>query len=166
MDCGKSRNLRLAVAALIWAQAPTCAQAATQAQISKLSDVSFGTIANFSTDLTNSQSICVYSNGTGQSTVYHVTASGSGTGSAFTLASGASTIPYEVEWSSSPGKTSGTSLTSGTALTLQTSGANSASCSSGIATSASLIVILRTATVQAARAGTYSGTLTLTVAPN
>lgn len=158
-----SRRVLLCAGLQLLALAPGCAHAAS-AQISKLANVSFGTIANFSSDLSNSQNICVYSTGT--STRYHVTGTGSGAGSAFTLASGSNTMAYEVEWSSSSGQTSGTSLTSGTALTLQTSTATNATCSSGPATSASLIVILRTATIQAARAGAYSGTLTLIIAPN
>ena len=157
-------NVLLGFGALLLGLSPGCAHAAPQAQISKLGNIGFGTIANFATDLQVSQNICVYSTGT--SARYHVTASGSGTGSAFTVASGSQTMAYEVQWSSSSGQTSGTPLASGVALTLQTSGATNATCSSGPATSASLIVILRTATIQAATAGAYGGTLTLIVAPN
>ena len=41
---------------------------AQQARISKLTDVAFGTVTNFSADLTNAQSICVYSTGTSRRT--------------------------------------------------------------------------------------------------
>ena len=144
--------------------APVSADAAPQARITKLVDAAFGTISNFSTDLTNSQSICVYSTGT--SGQYRVTATGDGSGGAFTLASGSYTLAYEVQWSASSGQTSGQSLTAGVALTGLTSTATSSNCSSGPVTTASLITILRTTGVSAATAGAYSGTLTLVVAPN
>jgi hypothetical protein len=75
-------------------------------------------------------------------------------------------MAYEVQWAAASGQTSGLSLTAGVEQTNLTSSATSSNCASGPVTTASLITILRTAQVTAARAGAYSGTLTLLIAPN
>jgi hypothetical protein len=128
-----------------------------------LSDVSF-TNQDPATPASNAQNVCVWSNTATKG--YNVTASGSGAASAFTLASGAATVPYSVEWAGSSGQASGTGLTSGSALTGLTSTATSATCASGASSSASLIVKISTASLQTMQAATtYTGTLTLVVAP-
>lgn len=137
--------------------------AGSNVRITGLSDVAFGTVANLSTDWTLSQNICVYSNTA--TSGYHVQATGSGSGGAFTLASGSNALAYEVEWNPVSGQSTGTTLSPNVALTGQVSSATQQSCNSGPATSASLIVILRAAQLSAATAGSYSGTLTLLVGP-
>jgi len=147
--------------------AATDAQAADTVRISALSDVSFGTIANFSTDYLRSQSICVHSK-TPPGNYYRVTAVGSGAGGAFILNYGSSTLPYEVQWSAAPSQSVGTQLVANQPLTGQqtTSGSGDADdCSRGPATTASLIVVVRSASVAAATSGTYSGTLSLVIGP-
>jgi hypothetical protein len=132
-------------------------------QLTGLGDVAF-TNQDPAVAAANAQSVCVWSNMSTRG--YYVTASGSGTASAFTLASGASTVPYSVEWAGSSGQTSGTALTAATALHGLTSTATSPTCSSGPAASASLIVRISTTNLQAMQAAaTYTGTLTLVVAP-
>lgn len=132
-------------------------------QLSGLSDVSFLNQDPAAAAL-NAQNVCVWSNTSTKG--YNVTASGSGTASAFTLSSGSLTVPYSVEWSPTSGQSSGTALASGTALTGLTSAATSATCSSGATSSASLIVKMSTANLQTMQAATtYTGTLTLVVAP-
>lgn len=133
-------------------------------RISGLSDVTF-TNADPTVDATNAQNVCVWSNTSTRG--YTITASGSGAANAFTLASGAlPEVPYTVEWASSSGQTSGTSLTAGAALTGQTSSAINSDCSAGPAASASLVVSMASSTLQSMTAGvTYNGTLTLVVAP-
>lgn len=132
-------------------------------QLSGLSDVSFLN-QDPATAALNAQNVCVWSNTTTKG--YNVTATGSGAGSAFTLANGALTVPYSVEWAGSSGQSSGTALTSGSALTGLTSAATSATCSAGPSSSASLIVRIAAANLQGMRAATtYNGTLTLLVAP-
>ena len=132
-------------------------------QLSGLTDVAFLN-QDPSVAALNAQNVCVWSN-TG-TRGYNIDASGSGSGGAFTLANGGLTVPYAVEWSSSSGASSGTPLASGTALTGLTSTATNASCSAGPATSASLIVRIAAADLQAMQASTtYTGTLTLVVAP-
>jgi len=139
------------------------ALAADKVRITGLSDVAFGTIGNLGANAVRSQSLCLYS---GSSTnAYNVTASGTGPGGAFELASGGLSLPFEVQWSSSAGQSSGAQLSPNAPLTGQVSGATQQACTSGPASSASLVVVLRSSALSSATAGTYSGTLTLLVAP-
>lgn len=132
-------------------------------QLSGLTDVSF-TNQDPSVNASNAQNVCVWSNTSTQG--YNVTATGSGTANAFTLANGGLTVPYSVEWAGSSGQSSGSALSTGTALTGLTSTATNMTCASGPATSASLIVRISSANLQTMQAATtYTGTLTLVVAP-
>ena len=133
-------------------------------QLSGLSDVTF-TNADPSLLASNAQNVCVWSNTSTKG--YRVTASGSGTANAFTLASAAlPVVPYVVQWAASSGQTSGTALATGTALTGLTSTATKATCNSGPATTASLIVNIAATDLQTMVASaSYTGTLTLLVAP-
>ncbi len=135
-----------------------------RAQISRLTDVTF-TNADPSTAVSNAQNICVYSNTATKG--YTLTATGSGTANAFTLASGAlAVIPYSVQFAATSGQTSGTAVVSGTALTGLTSTATTPTCSSGPSTTASLIVNIAATDLQTAQAGAaYAGTLTLVITP-
>lgn len=132
-------------------------------ELSGLSDVSFLN-QDPSTAATSAQNVCVWSNTSTRG--YNVTANGSGSSNAFTLSNGSATVPYSVQWSGSSGQSSGTALTAATALTGLTSTATSPTCSSGVTSSASLIVSMTAANLQAMQAATtYTGTLTLVVAP-
>jgi hypothetical protein len=132
-------------------------------QLSGLTDVSF-TNQDPATAAANAQNVCVWSNTSTKG--YNVTATGSGAANAFTLANGGSTVPYSVEWAGSSGQSSGTSLVTGSALTGLTSTATNATCSSGPGSSASLIVRIPTTSLQGMQAAaSYTGTLTLVVAP-
>lgn len=132
-------------------------------QLTGLTDVSFAN-QDPATPASRAQNVCVWSNTSTKG--YNVTATGSGTGSAFTLANGALTVPYSVEWAGSSGQSSGTALATGSALTGLTSTATNATCAAGPTSSASLIVKISTANLQTMQASTtYTGTLTLVVAP-
>lgn len=131
-------------------------------QISGLSDVAFGTV-DPATAASDAQNVCVWSNTSTRG--YTLTATGSGASSAFTLSDGTNALAYAVEWAATSGQTSGTALTAGTALGSLTSTATNPTCSAGPAASASLIVKMAAADLQAAVAGSYTGTLTLVVAP-
>jgi hypothetical protein len=132
-------------------------------QLSGLTDVSFAN-QDPATAASNAQNVCVWSNTSTKG--YNVTATGSGSGSAFTLANGALTVPYNVEWAGSSGQSSGTALATGSALTGLTSTATNATCSAGPGSTASLIVKIAAANLQGMQAATnYTGTLTLLVAP-
>ena len=132
-------------------------------QISGLTDVAF-TNQDPGVAASNAQNVCEWSNTSTRG--YNVTASGSGTAGAFTLANASLTVPYSVEWAGSSGASSGTALASGTALTGLTSTATNATCSAGAASTASLIVKIASSNLQSMQASTsYTGTLTLVVAP-
>jgi len=112
----------------------------------------------------SAQDVCVWSNTATRG--YSITATGSGSGNAFTLAGGGGTVPYSVEWSGSIGQTSGTALTSSSPETGLTSTATQQLCNAGPSASASLIIKISStdlSTMQAAT--TYTGTLTLLVTP-
>jgi hypothetical protein len=149
---------RLAAAAMLALTAPAYAQGV---QVTGLSDVAFGTIGSFGSDLVRSQSICAFSGLLGGR--YSVTASGSGAGGAFTLSNGAAALPYEVQWNTTAGQSSGIGLTANVPLSGQTM---LLSCPVLQTTNTSLIVILRAAQLHVATAGNYSGTLTVILAAN
>lgn len=127
------------------------------------SDVSFGSVLDLQTTTRRAQSLCVYANSNGNR--YSVRASGSGMGGAFVLTDGPNSLTFGVEWSSSSGQSSGTSLTANTALTGQVTNAVNQTCGTGPATSASLILALRPSDLGSAMQGNYSGTLSVTVSP-
>jgi hypothetical protein len=137
--------------------------ASDKVRITGLSDIAFGSIANLGTDAVRSQSLCLYSSSTTNG--YNVTASGTGSGGAFELNSGGLSLPIEVQWSGSAGQSSGAQLSPNVPLTGQVSSATQQACSSGPASSASLIVVLRSTALSRATAGTYSGSITLLVGP-
>lgn len=134
-----------------------------RARITGLSDVAF-TNQDPATAASNAQNVCVWSNTATKA--YTLTASGSGTASAFTLSNGSGTVPYAVEWASSTGQTSGTGMTTGTASASLTSTATNQTCASGPTASASLIVKMSTTDLGSMSAGSsYTGTLTLLITP-
>lgn len=132
-------------------------------RITGLADVAFGLLTNLSSDAVSSQDVCVYASTATNG--YNVRASGSGPAGAFSLASAASSLPFEVQWNSASGQSSGSQLTANVTLSGQVSSARQQSCNSGPAASASLIVILRTAALSSATAGSYNGSLTLVIGP-
>lgn len=139
------------------------ASVANRARITGLSDVAFLN-QDPVTAAVSAQNVCVWSNTSTRA--YTITASGSGTGSAFTLANGAATVPYNVEWNASSGQTSGTALSAGTASSNLVSTATQQLCASGPSSSASLIVRISAADLATMPASTnYTGSLTLLVTP-
>lgn len=142
----------------------SAAQAASnKVRVTNLTDVNFGMIANLGSDAIQGQSLCLFADTTTNG--YTVTATGAGPGGAFQLASGLSSMPYEVEWSDTSGRSSGVQLDANVPLTGQTSAASQQTCNNGPATTASLIVVLRSTALSSATAGSYNGTLTLVVGP-
>lgn len=160
--CARTALLALALTAALLAQAPASA-ASNKVRITNLADVAFGTIANLGVDAVQSQSICVYADT--NTNGYNVTAIGTGPAGAFQLSSGTANISYDVLWNSSAGRNSGTQVAPNVPLTGQVSTATQQSCSSGPASSASLVVVLRSSALSSASAGTYSGGLTLVIGP-
>lgn len=137
---------------------------AQSARISGLEDVDFGTLVTLS-DQSRSQSVavCSYKNNP-QRLPYAVTALGSGTNGAFSLASGPGTLNYEVQWSDSPAQTNGIALQPGVPRSGQNNAATGFTCSQQ-ADTASLTLTIRATELATAYAGSYSGSLQVTVAP-
>jgi hypothetical protein len=135
-----------------------------RAQITALSNVTFTSVDPASA-ASNAQNVCVWSNTATKG--YSITATGSGTSGAFTLASGVlAPVPYSVQWSQSSGQTSGTGLVTAVALPGMISAATTPTCSSGPSTSSSLIVSIGATDLQSMVATTsYTGTLTLLITP-
>lgn len=149
--------------AIVLAWAAPADAASNNVRITGLTDVAFGTLVNLAADSSRSQSICLYANTATNG--YNVRASGSGAGGEFALSSGSGSLPFEVQWNSAAGQSTGTQLTANVTLPGQTSVATQQTCNSGPAASASLIVILRSAALSSAQAGTYNGSLTLVIGP-
>jgi spore coat protein U-like protein len=149
-----------AAAAALLPPAPVNAQS-NNVRLTKLGDVSFGTLANLGVDASIGQNICVFAQTSGNR--YRVTATGSAPGGAFALASGENLLAYEVQWNAASGQPSGLQLTPMVAQTGLVSAATQQTCNSGPPTSASLIVLLRSTALSSAAAGSYSGTLTLVI---
>ena len=159
------RNPRLLLLLLAgaWAAALPAPAAAQEkfVKIGNLTDFNFGLVTNLSADRSLASSICVYS---AKSTPgYNVRASGSGAGGAFTLAGPGANLGYEVQWSARPGQSTGTTLSPNVVLSGLVTTAGQANCNSGPPSSASLIVLLRAASLQAALSGSYTGILTVIV---
>ena len=155
----------LAAGALLGGLAPAHADVAG---ISGLTDVSFGLI-NAPTDQSRSQSvtICSYQNGFwGWFTAlpYSVVATGSGSGGAFTLSSGAATLAYDVQWSDAANRTTGTMLQPGLAAGGFVNAAAFFACRND-PDNASLIITIRAAQLTSARAGNYAGSLSIMITP-
>jgi spore coat protein U-like protein len=168
MEGGRLRKSAIRVMVSLFAGAATihatpAAAASNNVRISQISDVAFGLITNVASDISNSQSICVYSNSANDG--YNVRAIGSGSGGAFTLASGSASLSYDLQWNSASGQTNGTALTPNVALSGQFSQAKQQTCNSGPSSSASLIVIIRSSVLASAEAGSYSGAVTLVIGP-
>jgi hypothetical protein len=135
-----------------------------QVRIRQFNDFVFGTLGSAPVDTSLADSICIYSTAVGGR--YTVTARGSGNNGAFTLASGSSTLPYEVQWASAANQSSGSALSPNVAFATTTTNQTNANCNQPASLTASLIVMLRASAEQSVQAGSYSGTLTLLVAPN
>jgi hypothetical protein len=137
---------------------------AQSVRISGLSDVDFGQVANVLNDQSLSQTICLFSSGLNGG--YTVTATGSGSGGAFALGAGSSLLPIEVQWAGSANQVSGQNLQPGVPLSGNTTNSLLSGCFLGLFRSASLIVVLRASETSRARAGSYSGSISLMIAPN
>lgn len=132
-----------------------------RALITSLSDVNF-TNADPSVAATSSQGPCVWSNTSTRN--YTITASGSGSAGAFTIASGTSVIPYSVGWANSANATSLTSLTAGSASSALASNATNISCG-GTGNSTLKVTIGASDLQNMVATNSYTGTLTLVVTP-
>lgn len=136
----------------------------SRVQITGLTDISLAN-ADPSSAATSPQNTCVWSNTATKG--YTITATGSGTAGAFTLASGGlAPVTYAVAWNQQSGQPSGTSLTPATASTGFVSTAVLPGCATAPTTTSTLIVSITSAQLQTMASLTnYTGTLTLLVNP-
>lgn len=139
------------------------AAASNKVRITNVSDVAFGSVLNLGADAVRNQNVCLYADT--NTNGYNITALGTGPSGAFQLSSGTAAMAYEVQWSSAVGQSSGVAMTPNVPLTGQVSAATHQTCGNGPASSASLVVVLRSTALSSAQAGTYSGSLTLVVGP-
>jgi hypothetical protein len=129
-------------------------------RISAVTDQSLGSWSGIG-DLRSNGSLCVWSN-TG---AYEVVATGTGPAGGFELTNGTGArLGFRVEWAGTAGQAQGAALQPGQGARFDTT-VRSASCSGGADLNASVIVSIPEADLAAAPAGSYSGTLTLQVAP-
>lgn len=128
-------------------------------RISNMNDFNFGTWSGTGNLILN-DSVCVHDS-TGNSN-YGITATGSGAANAFTLSTGAFTLPYSVSYQGSVGAM--TALTSGVKIRFNAAYRPSSNCAGG--TNGTLRITLTQANLLAANSGTYSGILTILVTPN
>jgi len=163
MRSGSFFTATLIIGAIVAGGWPSAGRAASdKVRDSGLSDVSFGLIVG-TADQSISQSLCAYSSANGSG--YSVTATGSGPSGAFSLTGGPAPLPYDVLWAGAANQSGGTTLIAGTAMPGFTSAASQQTCNNGPNSSASLTIIIRSTTLSSASAGTYAGTLQLTIAP-
>ena len=130
-------------------------------RISGLQDAAFGAFG--SSDTRINDDVCIYSNTSGGN--YDVTATGSGAGNAFTIASGPNTVPYRLFWNDVTGTVGQTELSAGTTLVGQTGADRTdTSCSGG--NNANIDILIERASVEGNPNGTYTGVITLVIEPN
>ena len=127
-------------------------------RISNMNDLSLGSWSG-SGDVEDSDSVCIYNNGGPN---YLITASGSGTGGAFTLSSGGNTIAYTFQFQGSSGGYTTLSPNSGQGF----SSADQVSDTCGGSTNASMRVRVTESSLMSAKKGSYSGTVNVQVDPN
>ena len=127
-------------------------------QISNMDPMSLGTFDGVS-NLIGVDGLCVYRNQAAGD--YTIAGTGDGAGNAFEIANGGDVLPYAVEYDDGSGFTT---LTAANPPVNQTGAdTNAADCGGG--TTANLRVTVLATDMVAAPTGSYTGTLTLTVAP-
>lgn len=159
-----SRRVRQIAAFFLLLASSQAAAQSNKGRITGLSDVTLGEISNAGADRRVSQSICAFSQS--DFNTYSVVAFGNGIAGKFTLSSGVSELAYEVEWSSSSNQQTGVALDPGVAVSGLPTLATHQTCRSGPSSSASLIILVRASEANSARAGAYSGGLSITLSPD
>lgn len=132
-------------------------------RISNVADLALGTFTGTG-DKTAADDVCIYTND--PAGTYRVTATGDGTGGAFTVNDGASNeLAYSLRWNDQTGTTGNVLLTSGTALTGQ-SGANTTASDCGGSNTANIEATITESELSLGEAGSYSGNVTILVEPD
>lgn len=162
--------------ALGFAAALTCEAQADQMRISNLSTLTMPMWIIGDPDVVLDELVCIYrENTSGTDRSYAITAIGDGPG--FALTNPPYSLIYNVTWNDggagNPTGGSTSTLVNNIALSGLTNArikedvpTNSDDCNGGASPTAQLRITVTNAHLQAAPAGTYSGTLTLVLAPN
>jgi len=130
------------------------------AQITNIADVTVNPYTP-AAGIDTFDNVCIYTNDDDQE--YTITASGSGTASAFTIVNGSSdTIAYTVFWNNTTGS-GATALTTTVASGIQTGATNTYPC---VTNNASFRVVMTNSAIMSVPADTYTGTLTLLITPD
>lgn len=131
-----------------------------EVKISNLVDITLPVFNG--TDVSDTSDACIYRNGGGN---YQITATGSGPANAFQLVDGGNTVSvnYAVAYDDGTGFSA---LTSGSSLASSGASDIDDDCVTDGADNATIQVTVAAADASALPADTYSGTLTLLVAPN
>lgn len=131
----------------------------TLMQISGLNDITFPPFTG-ANNLVGNDSFCVYRNSTG---TYQVTLTGSGTGGAFTITNGIDIVPYSVTWND---LVATANVTANTTLTgRQSVFYLNTDCNGGTNNNGTIELTALAANLSAVSFGTYTGALTIMVAP-
>ncbi len=128
-----------------------------EVKISNLVDIDLGGFVGV--DLTGTSPACIYRN-TG--TTYNLTATGSGPANAFQLTDGTDVVAYTVEYDDGTGFSS---MATGVALGADNAEVANDDCVTAGSDNGSIQVTVAAAVAAALPAATYTGTLTLLVAP-
>ena len=131
---------------------------AQNVKITGVSDFAFGTWSG-SGDMTDTDTLCIYRDSGGDD--YSITASGSGAGGSFSVSSGGGNLSYQIRWRKSGGSFISLNANSGTNF----DGAHTASETCGGVDNAEIEIQFTSGSLEAAIGGSYSGTLTLLIAP-
>lgn len=136
----------------------TAKKAYALVRISNLSDFAFGSWSGTGSP-TATDSICIYD--TAANPTYRLRFRGSGSGFAFTMTNGATTVAYGVEYRGSTG--SFVTVTANADATYGNAHSSSSTC--GGVPNGSIRVTIPEANLQAVPAGNYTGTITILLRP-
>ncbi len=128
-----------------------------EVKISNLADITLPAFTG--TDVSGTSAACVYRNGGG---AYNITATGSGPANAFELTDTVNSVAYGVEYDDGSGFTG---MATGVVLAAANAEAANDDCATAGADNGSVRVTVTAANAAVLPASTYSGTLTLVVAP-
>ena len=153
--------LLIPLAASLLSASPSFAQS-EKVRLSGLGDVSFGSLG-YGGDVISAQSLCAFSSM--RSAGYTIVPIGDGANGELILRSGLNLLDFDVLWSPLASQTNGDQLIAMQMSQAYTTDAQHHRCMNGPSSTASLIVRIRSQDISAARAGVYSGSLTLILGP-
>jgi len=134
---------------------------AQQVSISSLINYPFGAVLNSSGQQDVNDNLCFYRSNNPRRARFRAT--GSGAGGAFTLASGGNTLTYQVFLNNNSGTVGEAQLTAGVFRNYSLNSLSTQTCGSGL--NGNLHIRIPSANLQAAKAGIYTGTVTVLMEP-